>query len=96
MAQLNMMQNHPWNYQQPWGNFNGSNMSLNLPHQYMHGGEFNPWMQQYPYQYPMPNGMLSELIKSGNAINFSQFLTQECHLILELIREMHHVLHRLH
>lgn len=57
MAQLNMMQNHPWNHPQAWGNFNGSNMSLNLP-QYMHN-EWNPWMQQqqqFPYPYQMPNG----------------------------------------
>ncbi len=59
MAQLNMMQNQ-WQYQQQWGNFNGSNMSLNLPAQNFmpHDGMWNPWMQQpYPYPpYPMPNG----------------------------------------
>lgn len=60
MAQLSIMQN-PWQQQQ-WGNFNGSNMSLNMPppHYMPHhdGGMWNPWMQQqpYPYPYPMPNG----------------------------------------
>jgi hypothetical protein len=56
MAQLNMMPNQ-WNMQHSqWmgSNFNGSNMSLNLPpQQFMHnemshGGMWNPWMQQYP------------------------------------------------
>lgn len=67
MAQLNMMQNS-WNQpQSQWmgGNFNGSNMSLNLPpQQFMHNDPnsmgWNPWMhQQYAYPHPMinmPNG----------------------------------------
>jgi hypothetical protein len=53
------MMQHPWQHQQQWGNFNGSNMSLNLPpHHYMPpDAMWNPWMQQpYPYPYPMPNG----------------------------------------
>lgn len=70
MAHLNTMQN-PWNHspQQPWmgSNFNGSNMSLNLPSQQfmlnneMSGsGMWNPWMQQYPYPM-MPNGKFFQL-----------------------------------
>ncbi|KAG5679700.1 hypothetical protein PVAND_009250 [Polypedilum vanderplanki] len=62
MAHLNMM--NPWQQQQhaQWmgNNFNGSNMSLNLPQQqhFMHNdGMWNPWMQQQQYPYPMmPNG----------------------------------------
>lgn len=59
MAQLNMMQQNPWHHSQPWSNFNGSNMSLNLPQQHFMPNEWNPWMQQqqYPYPFPMPNGM---------------------------------------
>lgn len=70
MAQLNMMNSAGWNQQlpPPWigSNFNGSNMSLNLPPQHFmqqndgHGGMWNPWMQQQQQQqYPfpvMPNG----------------------------------------
>lgn len=59
MAQLNMRGS--WMQpQSPWmgGNFNGSNMSLNIPPQlFMHNDPnsmgWNPWMQQYQYQHPM-------------------------------------------
>lgn len=69
MAQLNMMQQNQWHQQQPWGNFNGSNMSLNLPQQHFMPNEWNPWMQQqqqYPYPFPMPNanGMYAFFIAS--------------------------------
>lgn len=79
MAQLNMMQN-PWqHHQQQWGNFNGSNMSLNLPpHHFMPpDAMWNPWMQQpYPYPYPMPNGSLISLCTMKitiNSIDFSSY-----------------------
>lgn len=67
MAQLNMR--NPWiQPQSQWmgSNFNGSNMSLNLPSQHFmqndpNGIGWNPWMQQYsfPHAHPMmnmPNG----------------------------------------
>lgn len=62
MAHLNhnLWNHHPPPPQSSWGNFHGSNMSLNLPsqHHFMPSNEWNPWMQQqYPYPYPMPNGM---------------------------------------
>lgn len=55
MAQLNMMGNQ-WSMGQGWpgSNFNGSNMSLNIPPQsYMPSDQpmWNPWMQP---QYPLP------------------------------------------
>ena len=56
MAQLNMM-NNQWSMgQQGWPNhhnFNGSNMSLNMPHQNFDQPMWNPWMQQQQQQFPM-------------------------------------------
>ena len=68
MAQLNMM-GHQWNMgNQGWqgSNFNGSNMSLNIPsHGFMSNDQqmWNPWMQQP--QYPQP------MIHNGKSREFS-------------------------
>lgn len=61
MAQLNMM-GHQWHMQQGWpghGNFNGSNMSLNMapPPGFMTSEQqmWNPWVQQQQQQqFPFP------------------------------------------
>jgi hypothetical protein len=67
MAQLNMM-GHQWNmpqHHQGWpvhgGNFNGSNMSLNMgPPAFMNSEQqmWNPWMQQHPQQQQFPFPMM--------------------------------------
>lgn len=69
MAQLNMLGNH-WNggSQGGWhgNNYNGSNMSLNMPNAGFMPNDhqmWNPWMQpqQYPqYPYPMMPGGKTE------------------------------------
>ncbi|CRK97753.1 CLUMA_CG011133, isoform A [Clunio marinus] len=62
MAQLNMMGNQ-WNLPSqgwPGSNFNGSNMSLNIPNSFVQNDQtmWHSWMQQQQFGFPvMPNVM---------------------------------------
>jgi hypothetical protein len=65
MAQLNMMGNQ-WGMTPQGYNFNGSNMSLNMPAPGFEPQMWNPWMQQqFPMMPMMPNGEQSiEVLRS--------------------------------
>lgn len=83
MAQLNCANCHKSNWMQhnDWrdgsnNNLNGSNMSLNMPHGYMHPNGMHPppsWMNQWQGPYPYAMGMMP-MMHPGELYTFNSLM----------------------